>query len=95
MSNQSVSHKILRAYSEKSVRPGKKDPSKKHGFQTIGIVKGEGRVEEGQMYFNPEEGEWFLPPGDYEVHATGLYFDRDGRLQLGREFVPVKTKAVA
>lgn len=88
--NQSVTHKVLRAFNEIDVKTGKKDPSKRHGFQTIGIVKGEGRIEEGQVYFDPDKASFFLPPGDYEVVAGGLYFDRDGRLQLGREFVPLK-----
>lgn len=88
---QSVTHKVLRAYAEIEVKRGKKDPSKQHGFQAIGIVKGEGRVEEGQAYFNPDQAPHFLPPGDYEVVAGGLYFDRDGRLQVAREFVPLKS----
>lgn len=92
--SQSSKHTTLRVYNEVRVQPGKKDPSKKHGFQVCGIVKGEGRVEEFEMYFNPEQQQQFLPPGDYEVVAGGLYLDRDGRLQIGREFVPVnRTKA--
>lgn len=88
---QSVQHKVLRAFPEIAVRRGKKDPSKEHGFQVVGILKGEGRVEEGEVYFNPDEKANFLPPGDYEVVAGGLYFDRDGRLQVAREFVPLKS----
>jgi hypothetical protein len=66
------------------------DASKKHGFQVCGIVKGEGRVEEFEQYFDPKKGSHFLPPGDYQVVAGGLYLDRNGRLQLEREFVPLK-----
>jgi len=93
--NQKTRYTILRAYSETRVSPGKKDPSKNHGFQTCGIVKGEGRVEEFQQYFDPSKGSHFLPPGDYEVVAKGIYLDRDGRLQMEREFVPVKSSAWA
>ena len=87
--NQKTHYTILRAYSETRVNPGKKDPSKSHGFQTCGIVKGEGRVEEFQQYFDPSKASHFLPPGDYEVVATGIYLDRDGRLQMEREFRPL------
>lgn len=82
-------HKILRAYNEVKILAGKKDPSKNHGFQTCGIVKGEGRVEEFQQYFDPSKASHFLAPGDYEVVAGGLFLDRDGRLQVAREFVPL------
>ena len=83
-------HLILRAYNEVRVIPGKKDPTKNHGFQACGIVKGEGRVEEFEQYFDPTKASHFLPPGDYQVVAGGLYVDRDGRLQLEREYVPIK-----
>ncbi|KZC40652.1 MULTISPECIES: hypothetical protein [Rhodanobacter] len=88
-------HNILRAYNEVKRANGKKDPSKVHGFQTCGIVKGEGRVEEFQQYFDPDKSPYFLAPGDYTVVATGLYLDRDGRLQIGREFVPLKASKAA
>ncbi|MET3650661.1 hypothetical protein [Dyella japonica] len=92
--NQKTHYTILRAFSEVRVQAGRKDPSKNHGFQTCGIVKGEGRVEEFQQYFDPSKASHFLPPGDYEVRATGIYLDRDGRLQMEREFVPLaKSKA--
>ena len=90
MSSNQTKYTILRAYNEVRVIPGKKDPSKNHGFQVCGIVKGEGRVEEFEQYFDPSKGSHFLPPGDYQVVAGGLYLDRDGRLQLEREFVPLK-----
>lgn len=93
MSN--TQHNILRAYDEVKRRNGKKDPSKVHGFQVCGIVKGEGRVEEFEQYFDPDKASHFLPPGDYTVVATGLYLDRDGRLQIGREFVPLGKSAKA
>jgi hypothetical protein len=93
--SQSNVYKTLRVFNEIEVKVGKKDPSKKHGFQTCAIVKGEGRLEEFQMYFNPEQAQHFLPPGDYEVVAGGLYLDRDGRLQIGREFMPVKAARAA
>lgn len=88
-------HLILRAYNEVRVMAGKKDPSKNHGFQVCGIVKGEGRVEEFEQYFDPSKASHFLPPGDYQVVAGGLYLDRDGRLQLEREFVPLKAASKA
>jgi len=87
----SVKHTVLRAFSDTRIIPDKTDPSKKHGFQTCGIVKGEGRVEEFEQYFNPKESAFFLAPGDYEVQATGLFLDRNRRLQLGREFTLVKS----
>lgn len=93
--NQKTHYNILRAYGEVRVSPGKKDPSKNHGFQVCGIVKGEGRVEEFQQYFDPSKASHFLPPGDYEVRCTGIYLDRDGRLQMEREFVPVKAARAA
>ena len=84
---------VLRAYNETRVFDDKKDSSKKHGFQTCGIVKGEGRVEEFQQYFDPSKQSHFLAPGDYEVRAVGIYLDRDGRLQMEREFTPIKVAA--
>lgn len=80
---------LLRAYNEMRIHDDKRDASKKHGFQTCGIVKGEGRVEEFQQYFDPSRAPHFLAPGDYQVVAGGMYLDRDGRLQIEREFVPV------
>lgn len=94
MSNH-PNYTTLRVYNETRVQAGKKDPSKNHGFQVCGIVKGEGRVEEFEQYFDPSKGPHFLPAGDYEVKATGLYLDRDGRLQIGREFVPLPLKQAA
>lgn len=88
--NQKTHYTILRAFAEVRIQAGRKDPSKSHGFQVCGIVKGEGRVEEFQQYFDPTKASHFLPPGDYEVKATGIYVDRDGRLQIEREFVPLK-----
>lgn len=92
--NQKTHYTVLRAYAETRVQTGKADPSKQHGFQVCGIVKGEGRVEEFQQYFDPTKGSHFLPPGDYEVVSKGIYLDRDGRLQIEREFVSMaKSKA--
>ncbi|MHA6203488.1 hypothetical protein ACXU4B_03575 [Dyella soli] len=88
-------HTVLRAYNETRVSDSKKKPGTRVGFQTCGIVKGEGRVEEFDQYFDPDKAGNFLPPGDYEVKATGLYLDRDGRLQIGREFVLIKPAARA
>ncbi|UGB47231.1 hypothetical protein LQ772_08100 [Frateuria edaphi] len=93
MSNQ-VNYTRLRAYNEIKTREGKK-PGQVHGFQVCGIVKGEGRVEEFEQYFDAAKNPHFLPPGDYEVKATGMYLDRDGRLQIGREFEPVKPQTQA
>lgn len=87
--NQKPHYTILRAYNEVRIQAGRKDPSKNYGFQACGIVKGEGRVEEFQQYFDPTKASHFLPPGDYEVRCTGIYLDRDGRLQMQREFVPL------
>lgn len=78
----------LRVYDEIKTRDGEK-PGQVHGFQVCGIVKGEGRVEEFEQYFDAAKQPHFLPAGDYELKATGLYLDRRGRLQVGREFVPV------
>lgn len=86
---------VLRAYNEVRITPDKNDPARRHGFQTCGIVKGEGRVEEFEQYFDPSKNSHFLPPGDYQVRATGLYLDRNGRLQIGREFVPIKADSKA
>jgi len=94
--NQRAHFSLLRVYDEVRVFDDRKDSSKKHGFQTCGIVKGEGRVEEFQQYFDPSKQSNFLPAGDYQVKALGIYLDRDGRLQIEREFVPVqKTPARA
>lgn len=92
--NNHVNHTRLRVFNEIKTRDGKK-PGQKHGFQVCGIVKGEGRIEEFEQYFDAASKEHFLPPGDYEVKATGLYLDRDGRLQIGREFEPVRQAAKA
>lgn len=91
--NQKTRFTILRAYNETRVFDDKKDASRKHGFQTCGIVKGEGRVEEFQQYFDPSKATQFLPAGDYEVVAVGIYLDRDGRLQMEREFRPLAKTA--
>lgn len=87
--NDQTQFKTIRAYNETRVFDDKKDSSRKHGFQTLGIVKGEGRVEEFQQYFDPAKHAHFLPPGDYEVVAGGVYLDRDGRMQINREFRPL------
>lgn len=87
MSNQ-VNHTRLRVYDEIRTFDGKK-AGQVHGFQVCGIVKGEGRVEEFEQYFDAAKQKHFLPAGDYEMKATGMYLDRDGRLQIGREFEPV------
>ncbi len=84
---------VLRVYNETRQFEDKNDSTKKHGFQTCGIVKGEGRVEEFEQYYDPSKASHFLPPGDYEVKAVGIYLDRQGRLQLEREFTPVKAAA--
>ena len=85
---------IIRATSSVRVVNGKKDPSKRYGFQTCGLLKGEGMYAEFDQMFDPEKQAHFLPPGDYEVRANGAYLDRDNRLQIGKEFVPVsKAKA--
>lgn len=94
MSNTQVNYTRLRVYNEIKKRDGNK-PGQIHGFQTCGIVKGEGRVEEFEQYFDAAKNEHFLPPGDYEVKATGMYLDRQGRLQIGREFEPVKSASRA
>lgn len=91
--NEKTHYTVLRAYNEVRVHEDKKDSSKRHGFQTCGIVKGEGRVEEFQQYFDPSRASHFLAPGDYEVKAVGIYLDRDGRLQMEREFIPLKPAA--
>ena len=84
--NDQTQFKTIRAYNEFLVFDDKKDSSKKHGVQTLAIVKGEGRVQEFQQYFDPAKHSNFLPPGDYEVVAGGVYLDRDGRMQINREF---------
>jgi hypothetical protein len=94
MSNTQHNYTRLRVYNEIKKLDGKK-PGQVHGFQTCGIVKGEGRVEEFEHYFDASKNEHFLPPGDYEMKATGMYLDRDGRLQVGREFEPVKPQTQA
>lgn len=81
---------IIRATSSTRVVNGRKDPSKRYGFQTCGLMTGEGMYQQFDQMFDPEKQSHFLPPGDYEVHAKGAYLDRDGRLQVGKEFVQVK-----
>ena len=86
---------IIRATSSVRVVAGKKDPSKRYGFQTCGLLKGEGMYAEFDQMFDPEKQAHFLPPGDYEVRANGAYLDRDNRLQIGKEFVPLAKAKVA
>lgn len=86
---------IVRATTSVRVVNGKKDPSKRYGFQTFGLLKGEGMFQEFDQMFDPEKASHFLPPGDYEVVPNGAYIDRDGRLQVGREFVAIKVAAKA
>lgn len=88
-------HNTLRVFDEVKRNTNKKDPSKTNGFQVCAIVKGEGRLQEFEHYFDATTASHFLPPGDYTAVSTGLYLDRDGRLQMGREFVPVAAKAKA
>lgn len=90
--NTHAVHEVIRVYSE--VRKHEKD-GKVHGFQTCGIVKGEGRIEEFEQYFDASKSPQWLAPGDYRVVAAGLYLDRSGRLQLGREFIAVKSATKA
>lgn len=86
---------IVRATNSVRVVNGKKDPSKRYGFQTFGLLKGEGMFQEFDQMYDPEKASHFLPPGDYEVVPNGAYIDRDGRLQVGREFVAIKQVAEA
>ena len=86
---------IIRATASVRVVNGKKDPSKRHGLQTFGLMTGEGMYQQFDQMFDPTKGSHFLPPGDYEVHSKGAYLDRDGRLQIGKEFVPVVKSAKA
>jgi len=86
---------IVRATAACRVVQGKKDPSKQYGFQTFGLQTETGMWKEFDMMFDPSKGSHFLPPGDYEVVASGAYLDRDNRLQVGREFVPVKAASKA
>ena len=83
---------VVRATQTTRVVQGKKDPSKQYGFQTFGLMTGEGMYEKFDQMFDPAKAMHFLPPGDYEVHSKGCYLDRDGRLQVGKEFVPVPAK---
>jgi hypothetical protein len=86
---------VIRATSSVRVVNGKKDPSKRYGFQTFGLLKGEGMFQEFDQMFDPEKASHFLPPGDYQVVPDGAYIDRDGRLQIGRQFVPLAKSAKA
>jgi hypothetical protein len=95
MSQSSKPNAIVRATNSTRVVNGKKDPSKKYGFQTFGLLTGEGMYQQFDQMFDPAKGSHFLPPGDYEVVPNGAYLDRDGRLQLGREFVLIKQAAKA
>lgn len=58
-------------------------------------MTGEGMYKEFDQMYDPEKQSHFLPPGDYEVVPNGAYVDRDGRLQIGKEFVPVAKAAKA
>jgi len=90
-----MNHDTIRVFDEIKRNPNRKDPSKTNGFQVCAIVKGEGRMQEFEQYFDATREPHFLPPGDYKVVPTGLYLDRDGRLQMGREFQPLGAKAKA
>jgi hypothetical protein len=90
MSQSSKPNAVVRATATVRVVNGKKDPSKRYGFQTFGLLTGEGMYQQFDQMFDPEKASHFLPPGDYEVVPNGAYLDRDARLQLGREFVAVK-----
>ena len=83
----SIQRSVIRATSNIRSVKGKKDPTKTYGFQTCGLMKGEGIFAEFDAMFDPSKSPHFLEPGDYEVHAGGAYLDRDGRLQLGKEYV--------
>jgi hypothetical protein len=85
----SNSPSIIRATATVRIVQGKKDPSKRYGFQTCGLMKAEGMFAEFDAMFDPAKSSHFLPPGDYEVHEKGAYLDQNGRLQLGKEFVAV------
>lgn len=81
---------VVRATEQTRVVQGRKDPSKSYGFQTMGLRTGTGMFKEFDAIFDPTKASYFLPPGDYELRGKDAYLDRDGRLQIGREFVPVK-----
>lgn len=87
----SKANAIIRATANCRVVQGKKDPSKQYGFQTFGLQTDLGMWKEFDLMYDPSKASHFLPPGDYEVVASGAYLDRDNRLQVGREFVPVKS----
>jgi hypothetical protein len=91
----SKSNAIVRATANCRSVKGKKDPSKIYGFQTFGLQTDTGMFKEFDMMYDPAKASHFLPPGDYEVVADGAYLDRDGRLQVGKQFVPVKARATA
>ncbi|TCV97738.1 hypothetical protein EC912_101755 [Luteibacter rhizovicinus] len=93
--SDNTNYKIIRAFNETRLFDDKKDASKKHGFQTCAIVKGEGRMQEYEEYFNPSKQSHFLPPGDYEVVMEGVYLDRDNRRQVKLSYVALKTAAKA
>ncbi len=86
----SKANSVVRATANCRVVQGKKDPSKQYGFQTFGLQTDTGMFRQFDMMYDPAKASHFLPPGDYEVVASGAYLDRDNRLQLGREFVLIK-----
>ena len=85
---------IVRATADCRVVNGRKDPSKRYGFQTFGLLVAEGMFEKFDKMFDPEKPH-FLPPGDYEIRAGKGYVDRDGRLQIEQDFLPFKQAAKA
>lgn len=94
MSQDNKAFSIVRATSTVRKVAGKKDKTKTWGFQTLGLLTGEGMFSQFEHIFDADTASHFLPPGDYEVHPDAAYVDKSGNLQMGKQFVLVaKAKA--
>lgn len=93
MANENKAFSVVRATSSIRKVAGKKDATKTWGFQTLGLLTGEGMFSQFEHIFDADKASHFLTPGDYEVHPDGAYVDKTGNLQIGQQFVLIAKTA--
>jgi len=90
-----MSNAIIRVTANVRTVQGRKDPSQSYGFQTCGLMTGNGMFQQFDRMFSPSRSEKPLPEGDYEVQPKPAYIDQKGNLRIGFDLVPVSSKKAA
>ena len=85
--NQAIGR--IRAFNEVESIKGRKDPNARYAKQVMGLVRGEGRVQEYESFINLEFGNT-LQAGDYDVVPKEPKLTRDGKLYIPFDLIPVK-----